>query len=142
MTMEPSGLGPMSDAQLLAVMLSTDRADVASYARVLSGALVDALPPGMVEVSFRRGLADRLAGRDGQPVALTVHGDGCDLALYEDPRTGVRAEMRQVVGGVVISRKSMGLDRWLRALAETVVRAAARTAATRQAFEEFLHTRM
>jgi len=142
MTLEPSGLGPMGDAQLLAAMLSTDRADVASYARVFSGALVDALPPGMVEVSFRRGLADRLAGRDGQPVALTVHGDGCDLALHEDRRTGVRAEIRQVVGGVVISRKAVGLDWWLRALAETLVRAAARTAATRQAFEEFLHTRM
>jgi hypothetical protein len=142
MTPEPSGLGPMGDAQLLAAMLSTDRADVASYARVLSGALADALPPGMVEVSFRRGLADRLAGRDGQPVALTVHGDGCDLALLEDRRTGVRTEIWQVVGGVVISRKVMGLDRWLRALAETLVQAAARTAATRKAFEEFLHTRM
>ena len=74
MTLEPSGLGPSGDVALLAAMLRADRADVASYARVLTSTLADALPEGMVEVEQRRGLGDRMAGRNGRTVAIVVHG--------------------------------------------------------------------
>ena len=43
-------------------MLRADRADVASYARVLTSTLAGALPDGMVEVEQRRGLADPCRG--------------------------------------------------------------------------------
>src|SRR5438034_577391 len=52
-------------------MLRADRADVASYARVLTGTLAAALPEGMVEVEQRRGLGDRVAGRGGRPSQCT-----------------------------------------------------------------------
>ncbi|WP_239028389.1 hypothetical protein [Pseudonocardia acidicola] len=139
MTMEPSGLGPMGDVQLLASRLRADRTDVASYARVLSGALADALPPGMVEVQTRRSLADRVAGRDGRAVGVTVHGENRELALREGPRGGVEAEVRQVVRGVVISRKAVGIEQWLQALAEDITRLAARDAAAREVLERLLH---
>ena len=122
MTLEPSGLGPSGDVALLAAMLRADRADVASYARVLTGTLAGALPDGMVEVEQRRGLADRMAGRDGRTVGLVVHG----------------VDREQVVRGVVISRKAVGFDEWLRALAEDLTRIAARDAAARTALERFL----
>ena len=66
MTIEPSGLGPMGDVQLLAAMLRTDRADVASYARVLTGALADAAAAGHGGTGYHRTVGDRLAGRPGR----------------------------------------------------------------------------
>jgi hypothetical protein len=138
MTMEPSGLGPMGDVQLLAATLRADRGDVASYARVLGGALADALPPGMVEVEHHRSLADRLAGRAGRPVAVVVHGDQRELVLREAPRGGVDAAVHQVVRGIVISRRTVGIDAWLQALAEDLTRIAARDAAARAALARLL----
>jgi hypothetical protein len=139
MTIEPSGLGPSGDVALLASMLRTDRADVASYARVLTDTLGDALPDGMVEVERKRGLADRMAGRDGRPVALVVRGVDRELELRDGSR-GVEAQLRQVVRGVVISRREIGVDEWLTALAEDLTRIAARDAAARAALERFLGT--
>ena len=136
--MEPSGLGPMGDVQLLAATLRTDRADVESYARVLSGALADALPAGMVEISHKRSLADRMAGRAGRAVAVTVHGDDRELGLREGARGGVEAEIRQVVRGIVISRRAVGVDDWLHALAEDLTRTASRHAAARAALNRLL----
>ena len=138
MTMEPSGLGPMGDVQLLAASLRADRTDVASYARVLTGALHDALPPGMVEVDRRRGLSDRMAGREGRAVAVVVHGEGRQLALREGPHGAVEAEVRQIVRDVVISRRTVTIEQWLQALAEDLTKVAARDAAARAALERLL----
>jgi hypothetical protein len=138
MSMEPSGLGPMFDVQLLAAGLRADRGDVASYARVLGGALADALPPGMVEVQRHRTLADRLSGRDGRPVAVVVHGDDRELVLREAARGAVEAAVHQVVRGVVISRRTVGVDAWCQALAEDLTRIAARDAAARAALARLL----
>jgi hypothetical protein len=139
MTIEPSGLGPSADVALLASMLRMDRADVASYARVLTDTLGDALPAGMVEVERKRGLADRMAGRDGRAVALVVRGVDRELELRDGSR-GIEAQVRQVVRGVVISRREVGVDEWLTALAEDLTRIAARDAAARTALERFLGT--
>jgi hypothetical protein len=138
MTMEPSGLGPMGDVQLLAAILRADRGDVASYARVLGGALADALPPGMVEIERRRSLADRLAGREGRPVAVVVHGDEREMMLREAAHGSVEAAVHQVVRGVVISRRTVGIDAWLTTLAEDLTRIAARDAAARAALARLL----
>jgi hypothetical protein len=128
----------MGDVQLLAATLAADRADVESYARVLSGALADALPSGMVEVEYRRGLADRMAGRGGRAVAVTVHGEDRELGLVEGPRGGVQAQIRQVVRGVVISRRTVGVDEWLLALAEDLTRAARQNSEARAALDRLL----
>ena len=137
MTLEPSGLGPSGDVALLAAMLRADRADVASYARVLTSALAGALPDGMVEVEQRRGLGDRIAGRDGRTVAVVVHGVDRELELREGAR-GVEAQVRQIVKGVVISRRTVAVEEWLQALAEDLTGLAARDAAARAALERFL----
>ncbi|MCD2197175.1 hypothetical protein LQ327_27765 [Actinomycetospora endophytica] len=134
---EPTGLGPMADVAVLAQALRTDRADVASYARVLSGALGDALPPGTVQVGYRRGLSDRLAGREGRAESVLVHGEGRDLELRAEGER-VHAEVRRVSGGVVISRRRVDVEQWLQALAEDLSAIAARDASARQAFERWL----
>jgi hypothetical protein len=140
MTMEPSGLGPMGDVQLLAAMLRADQAEVASYARVLSGALAAALPPGMVELAYHRTVGDRLAGRPGRPIRVVVHGENRDLELREGRGGQVEAQLHQVVRGVVISRRSISVDEWLQALAEDITRAAARDTAARAALERLLRS--
>ena len=137
MTLEPSGLGPSGDVALLAAMLRADRADVASYARVLTGTLAGALPEGMVEVEQRRGLADRMADGTGARSPSSCTGWTGSWSCVRG-RAGVEAQVRQVVRGVVISRKAVGIDEWLRALAEDLTRIAARDAAARAALERFL----
>jgi len=139
MTLEPSGLGPMGDVQLLAAMLRADRDEVASYARVLSGALAQALPAGMVEIGYQRSVADRVAHRPGRAVRLVVHGENRDLELRENRSGGIDAELQQVVRGVVISRRGISMAEWLDALARDIARAAARNTAARQALERLLH---
>lgn len=131
-------MGPMGDVQLLAAMLRADRTEVASYARVLGGALAQALPPGMVEIGYQRSVADRLARRPGRAVRLVVHGEDRDLELGEGADGRIAAQLQQVVRGVVISRRSIGMEQWLQALAEDITRAAARDTAARQALERLL----
>ena len=140
MTIEPSGLGPMGDVQLLAAMLRTDQTQVASYARVLSGALADALPSGMVELGYHRSVGDRLAGRPGRAVRVTVHGENRNLELREGRNGQIEAELQQVVRAVVISRRSITVDEWLQALAEDITRTAARDTAARAALERLLRS--
>ncbi|MGH3865517.1 MAG: hypothetical protein ACRDQ4_05125 [Pseudonocardiaceae bacterium] len=139
MTDQPSGLGPMGDVQLLAAMLRADRDEVASYARVLSGALAQALPAGMVEIGYQRTVGDRLAHRPGRAVRLVVHGENHDLELREGRNGGIEAQLQQVVHGVVISRRSISVAQWLQELAQEITRAAARDTAAREALERLLH---
>jgi plasmid stability protein len=92
----------------------------------------------MVEVNRRRGLGDRMAGRDGRAVAVVVHGEGRQLALREGRHGAVEAEVRQIVRDVVISRRTVTIEQWLQALAEDLTRVAARDAAARAALEQLL----
>ena len=135
---EPHGLGPMFDVQLIAATLRADRADVATYARVLSGALADALPPGMVEVEHHRSLADRVSGRVGRPVAVVVHAADRELYLREAAHGSVDAQIHQVVRGVVLSRRPVALDEWVRELAVAVVARARSDARARAALERLV----
>jgi hypothetical protein len=123
---------------LLVAALRTDRADVESYQRVLSETLGDALPPGMVEVSRRKTFADRVAGRDGQAVSVQVTTPDRVLVLSAGKHGGVAAEIRQVVRGVVISRKEATVDDWLAALAQELKTLAEKDARARDALARLL----
>jgi hypothetical protein len=104
---------------------------------VLTNTLGDALPDGMVEVEYRRSMGDRVSGRPGQAVAVRVHGRERQLELRQGKR-GVDAEVRTVVRDVVISRKTIGIDEWLRLLAEELEKLAERDAAARAALSRLL----
>ncbi|GLZ55516.1 hypothetical protein [Actinomycetospora sp. NBRC 106378] len=132
-----SGLGPLADVSVLAAALQADRLDVASYARILSGSLGEAMPAGSVEIGRRRGLGDRVAGREGRVESVVVHGEGRDLELRAEGER-VHAEVRRVSGGVVISRRRVDVETWLQALAEDLRQIAARDAAARRALERWL----
>jgi hypothetical protein len=126
-------LGPMGDLHLIAAALRSDRADIESLTRVLTSVLGDALPPGMVEVERKRSLADRMNGREGTPVALTVTTPDSLLVL----RPG-NAEVRQIVRGVTIKRSTVGIDEWLVALAGVLSKLAGNSAAAREALTNLL----
>jgi hypothetical protein len=130
-----SGLGPMGDLHLLVAALRTDRSDVESYARVLSNTLGDSLPAGMVDIERKRTMADRVGGREGQPVALRVTTEDRQLELTAAKHGGVKAEIRQIVRGVAISRKEVGIDEWLTALADALTKLASRDTTAREALE-------
>jgi hypothetical protein len=129
--------GPGWDLHVMIAALRADRADVESYTRVLTDTLGAALPAGMVEVERRRSLADRVSGRPGQPVAVRVRCGERDLEMRQGAR-GVDAEVRTVVRGVVISRRTIGVDEWLALLAEELGALAERDAAAREALARLL----
>jgi hypothetical protein len=133
-----SGLGPAGDMHLLVAALRADRSDIESYSRVLSDTLGDALPPGMVEVERRRSFADRVSGREGQPIALLVSSADRQLELSVGKHGGITGEIRQVVRGVVISRRDVGIEEWLAALAQELTKVAARDARAREALWRLL----
>jgi hypothetical protein len=126
--------GDMMQVHLLAAALRSERADVESYYRVLSEALGQALPPGMVELERRGGLFKR----DRTPVALHVHTADRQLELRTGRHGGVEAEVRQVVHDVVISRKALGVDEWLAVLAEELTKLAGRNTLAREALSRLL----
>jgi len=132
-----SELGPMGDLHLIAAALRSDQADIESYTRVLTLVLGDALPPGMVTVEHRRTMADRLSHRPGTPVSLLVTGPEEQLELRQE-RHGVVGEIRQVVRGVTIKRRTVGLDEWLVALAGVLAGLAQSSAAARAALTALL----
>ena len=132
-----AGLGPMGDLHLIAAALRADRADVESYTRVLTTVLGDALPAGMVEVERKRSLADRMNGREGTPVALTIRTPETVLLLKQESH-GVRAEVHQIVRGVTIKRSTVGVDDWLVALAGLLSKLAGSSASARDALTKLL----
>ncbi len=134
----PSELGALGDLYGVLYTLTADRTDVSGYAQVLTDALGTAFPPGMVEVARERGMGDRLADRPGRATTLTVHGQAQELELRAGRHGQVEAEVRQVVRGVVISRRTVGVDAWLRALADELQAQAGRAAASREALRRLL----
>lgn len=128
---------PDMEVELLAAALRRDSADLNLYAKVLTVNLVDSLPSGAVKVERKRSVSDRMAGREGTVAAL-------DVALGEQ-RLSLRADRGRVVGeickevrGIVLSRREVGLDEWIDALARALADAAASSARAREAIEKFL----
>lgn len=128
---------PEREVHLLAAALRRDRADLDLYAEVLSVTLVDSLPPGAVRVGRKRSVADRLAGRAGPVTALDVTLGERGLSLRMDGGSLV-GEIRKEVRGIVLSRRQVGLDEWIDALARSLADAAASSARAREAVERFL----
>lgn len=138
MSSDPVPVDPDS-VERVAASLRADAGEVTTLTRVLLETLGAALPAGMVEVERRRTLADRMAGRDGTPIALRVLTGDRQLELRQGNR-GPDAEIRHVVRGIVISRRPVELGEWVHALAEELTRLAARDATAGQALRTLLGT--
>jgi hypothetical protein len=135
-TLEP--LGPDSvDLVASALTASADVSDVAMFVRVFTRGLADALPEGMVDIDYDRSMGDRLAGRPGTPTALRLTFPERRLSLTAT-RGWPEAEVQQVVRGVVLSRKQVPVEEWVRVLATELTALAARNASARAALAGLL----
>jgi hypothetical protein len=76
-------------------------------------------------------------GRPGTPVSLTVTTPDEQLVLGQ-ARHGVTGEIRQIVRGVTIRRRTVGVDEWLVALAGVLAKLATGSAAAREALSRLL----
>ncbi|CAM5612617.1 hypothetical protein SAVIM338S_05648 [Streptomyces avidinii] len=128
---------PEREVELLAAALRRDSRDLNLYVNVLSANLADSLPPGTVRVKRRRSVAERVAGREGPVAELDVALGEQRLSLRMD-RGRVAGEIRHEVRGIVLSRRPVGLDEWIDALARSLAEAAASNARAREAVERYL----
>jgi hypothetical protein len=135
-SLEPLDPGTV-DLVAAALTSSADFSDVAMFTRVFTRSFADALPEGMVDVDYARTMGDRLAGRPGTPVTLTISFPDRRLELRAT-RGWPEAEIQQVVRGVVLSRRQVEVAEWVRALAAELTGLAARNAAARTALAGLL----
>jgi hypothetical protein len=129
--------GESDSIDLLTAALRRDAADLEVYAQVLTGTLSEALPPGSVVVERKRSMADRLAGRDGRADRVEVVLGEQRLVL--DLAGGrPKGEVCKEVRGVVLSRRPVALDEWVRELAVAVAARAQSDARARVALERLV----
>ena len=132
---EPGGEPDSID--LLTAALRRDAADLEVYARVLTGTLSEALPPGSVTVERKRGMADRLAGRAGRIERVEVV-LGEQRLVLDLAGTHPKGEVCKEVRGVVLSRRPVALDEWVRDLAVAIAARAQSDAQARAALEKLV----
>jgi hypothetical protein len=130
--------GPHSvDLVAAAFAAEGDLSDVGMFVRVLTRSFADALPEGMVDVDYDRSLGDRLAGRPGTPAALRISFPERRLELRAG-KGWPDAEVQQIVRGVVLSRRQVPVEEWVRTLATELTALAARNAEARAALAGLL----
>jgi hypothetical protein len=133
-------LGPDTvDLLASAFAASADFTDVAMFTRVFTQSFGSALPESMVDVETSRTMGDRLAGRPGTPIALRLTFPERRLELRAT-RGWPDAEVQRVVRGVVLSRRTVPVDEWVRILAAELTGLAERNAAARAALASLLGT--
>ena len=122
---------------MVTAALRADSADVAIYARVLTESLGDALPAGWVTIERDRTASDRMRGRPGQVVKITVRMG--DLIMTLSVKRGVPvAEICHEVRGVVLSRQPVPVSTWAQELARALVAHAEQNADTAQALRKLV----
>jgi hypothetical protein len=121
----------------LVEVLSADRASVASLARVLTGALSDALPPGVVKVDWERSMSDRMRGREGQPIGVTVTLGDEVLSMHTE-HGRVEPVISKAVRGIVLSRRPVSVTEWVTTLAQSIRALAEQDAQARATLQRLL----
>ncbi|HEX3823404.1 MAG TPA: hypothetical protein VHV79_02935 [Mycobacteriales bacterium] len=135
---EPPAVPGPADVDALAAALRADSADLEVYARVLSSSLVDALPPGMVEITRDQSMRDRLAGRPGTVRSLQIGFGEVTLELLRGRAGEPVARAARAVRGVIISSREISVDEWTRLLADQLTVRARDSAAARTALARLL----
>ncbi|HLH82830.1 MAG TPA: hypothetical protein VKV38_06170 [Trebonia sp.] len=123
--------------EMVTAALRVDSADVAIYARVLSKALSEALPPEYVTVERTRSVSDRVRGRPGEISKVAVR-LGDQVLTLEVKNGRPVAEICREVRGVVLSRQSVPVQQWASALASALVAHAENNAQAAQALRRLV----
>lgn len=111
----------MDELQPLAALVSQQAADLEVYAGFLYAALNGSLPADLVHIERHQSLSDRMRGREGAVVSVSVLLGDQRFTLH---RKGVgaasQAGIAHEVGGIVLSRRSLGLAEWSQALTQAL----------------------
>lgn len=105
----PAAPGPLGDL----VAAHFRRVESAMLARVLIGTLGGALPRSMVTVERRRSLGQRLSGRPGEAIGITVTAGDRQLSFRAPEVGAVQATIGHTVRGVVLSTTQVPVAQWL-----------------------------
>ena len=128
--------GPLGDL----VAAHFRRVEVAMLGRVLITTLGGALPRSMITVERRRSLGQRLSGRAGEPIGITITA-GDRLLSFRAPDPGVaQAAIGHAVRGVVLSTTPVPVDQWLDELGRVLEQVTREDEASRAALERALLT--
>ena len=133
-TEEPTDRGPLGNL----VVAHFRRVEVAMLGRVLISTLGGALPASMVSLERRRSFAQRLTGRDGEVIGITITAGDQALAFRAPEVGAVQASVGHVVHGVVLSSTPLPIAQWLDQLGELLDRLTTDDEATRVALERAL----
>ena len=111
----------MDELQPLAALVSQQAADLEVYAGFLFAALNGTLPAELVQVERRQSMSDRLRGREGTVVAVSVSlGDQRFTLQRKQVGAPSQASVDHEVGGIVLSRRSLSLAEWSTALTQAL----------------------
>jgi hypothetical protein len=114
------------------------RVEVAMLSRILTTTLAGALPASMVRVERRRNLAQRLFGRSGHAIGISIKA-GDETLTFRAPQVGVtEASVSHTVHGVVLSSTRITVAEWLSQLADVLNKTTNDDEATRIALERVL----
>lgn len=114
------------------------RVEVAMLSRILTNTLAGALPASMLRVERRRTLTDRLRGRPGQAIGVSISTPDRVLT-FRAPDVGVsEASVSRTVRGVVLSTTPVTVPEFLQQLATVLNELTAQDEATRLALEQAL----
>lgn len=103
----------MDELQPLAALVSRQAADLEVYAGFLFAALDGALPPELLVVERRAPLLDRLRGRPGEVVAVSVRlGDRRFTLRRASLGAATHSSISHEVGGIVLSTVEVPLPDW------------------------------
>jgi hypothetical protein len=127
--LEPIEAGGAPALEAVASGLRRDGSDLALYGGFLINTLVEALPEELVRQDVKRSASDRMRGRPGEVVGVSV--DLGDLR-FQLRRSGVGARpettIGHVSGGITMKTDTVTLDAWADALARALVVAAGQDA--------------
>jgi len=119
----------VDELQPLAALVSRQAADLEVYAGFLFAALDGALPADLLRVERRQSVSDRLRGRPGEVLAVSVR---LGEQLFGLRRRAVgaptEASVAHEVGGIVLSTRRLGLADWSQQLAIALHRLASENA--------------
>jgi hypothetical protein len=106
--------------EMVMAALRADSSDIAIYAKVLTEALGDSLPPGCVTIERSRSMSDRVQNRPGTVTKISVRLGDKNLTLGTQRGAPV-AEICHEVRGIVLSRNQVPIADWAAELARGLV---------------------
>ncbi|MFL6164163.1 MAG: hypothetical protein ACJ74U_18325 [Jatrophihabitantaceae bacterium] len=103
----------MDELQPLAALVSRQAADLEVYAGFLFAALDGALPPELLTVERRPSLSDRLRGRPGDVLAVSIRlGDRRFSLRRKGVGAATQATVSHEVAGITLSTSQLALPEW------------------------------